>query len=358
MARYQLRITTRSEVHIGDGQALRREFEFTVHEGRFYRLSVPHLLARYEEEEIPDDLLDRLTDVPPARWLDPEDFRRADRFPYILPGDPQVGEVRSFVKDPLFRPYLPGSSLKGALRTVILWEIWRERGERLTLSQLDRRREWAGQPIERAWLGRDPNHDLLRALRPGDSQPVPASTSLVIARAVVQVGPRQAAPISVEALRPGITLTATLSIDERLLEIGERKLGWEGKGKFLRSLAAVARNFALDRIRKEQAWAQAHQLGALQSFYADLRARLDRMRAEKRPAFLLRVGWGGGWESKTLGKEPFDEAAFEELLRRYIRPKGDRRPGDPFPRSRRVVVDGQGRPLRPFGWVEVEMEPA
>jgi hypothetical protein len=44
------------------------------------------------------------------------------------------------------------------------------------------------------------------------------------------------------------------------------------------------------------------------------------------------------------------------LLRRYIRPKGRRRPGDPFPRSRRVVVDERDRPIRPFGWVEVHLE--
>ncbi len=357
MACYRLHITTLSEVHIGDGQVLRREFEFAVHAGRFYRISVPRLLERYTEAPTVD-LLDRLVHLPPARWLAPEDFSHPELFPYILVGDPKVGEVRSFIKDPWFRPYIPGSSLKGALRTAILWSIWRERGERLRLQQLDRRREWAGQPIERAWMGRDPNHDLLRVLRPRDSQPVEASQALIVARAVVQVGARQAAPISVEALRPGVVLTMTLVIDEGLLEIGERRLGWKDKGKYLRNLAAVARNFALDRIRREQAWAEAHGLGALQSFYAQLRTRLDRMREEKGGRFLLRIGWGGGWESKTLGREPFDDPTFEELLRRYIRPRGRRRPGDPFPRSRRVVVDEQGRPLRPFGWVEVAMEPA
>ncbi len=357
MARYQLRITTLSEVHIGDGRVLIREFDFVVRNGRFYRLSPSRLLERYQEAELSEDVLDRLTKLPPARWLSEGDFRDLRLFPYVLSGDPGVGEVRSFIKDPWLRPYVPGSSLKGALRTVVLWSIWRERGERIDLRRLDRRREWAAQPVERAWLGRDPHHDLLRALRVGDGTPLSPGEALAIVRAVVQVGPRQGAPIALEALRPGVTWAAALSIDEGLLEVGERRLGWEGLGKYLRSLAAAARNFALDRIRREQAWAQAHGLPSLQAFYADLRRRLDAMRSEKAPAFLLRVGWGGGWESKTLGREPFDEAAFEELLRRYIRPRGNRRPGDPFPRSRRLVIDPQERPLRPFGWVEVRMEP-
>jgi len=357
MARYRLRITTLSEIHIGDGHVLRREFEFAVHQGRFYRLSVPRLLAHYDLEGRAPDVLDRMAGVPPARWLAPSDFERRELFPYILPGDPGVAEVRAFLKDPWHRPYVPGSSLKGALRTAILWAIGRERGARISLDQLDRRREWAARPIERAWLGRDPHRDLLRALRIGDGTPLPPDEALRVVRAVVQVGPRQAVPLAVEALRPGVTFEALLTVDERLLEAGEQALGWAGKGKYLRNLVVVARNFALDRIRRELEWAEAHRLKGLQAFYADLHGRLSRMREAKAMAFLLRVGWGGGWTHKTLGREFFDEATWEDLLRRYIRPRGKRRPGDPFPKSRRVVLDPEGRPLRPFGWMAVEMEP-
>jgi CRISPR-associated protein Csm5 len=356
MTRYRVILRTLSEIHIGDGQTLLREYDFTVHEGRFYRLSVSRLLQGYAEAELTPSVLERLTRLPPGRWLSPEDFRRKEWFLYALEGDPKVGAVRSFIKDVHGRPYLPGSSLKGALRTAILWRIWRERREPIRLSQLGRQREWAAQPLERRWLGSDPHHDLLRALRPGDTGPLPPEEALVVVRAVVQVGPRQAAPLALEALRPGMTLEGRLTMDEGLLAVGAAELGWEGKERYVRGLAAVARDFALDRVRKEAAWARAAGLTALEAFYGDLERRLRRMREEKADAFLLRVGWGGGWESKTLGREPFEDAEFEELLRRYIRPKGRRRPGDPFPRSRRVVVDERDRPIRPFGWVEVRLE--
>ncbi len=355
MIRYRMVLHTLSEVHIGDGQTLRREYDFAIHEGRFYRLSLSRLLEGYAAADLPRELLERLVRLPPGRWLSPEDFRRKDWFPYVLEGDPKVGIVRSFIKDVHGRPYLPGSSLKGALRTAILWRMWRERREPIGLRQLDRQREWAARPLERRWLGSDPNHDLLRTLRPRDTGPLPPEEALVIVRAVVQVGPRQAAPMALEALRPGVTLRGSLVVDERLLAMGAAELGWAGKERYVRGLAAVARDFALDRVRKEAAWARAAGLTALEAFYGDLERRLRRMREEKADAFLLRVGWGGGWESKTLGREPFAEE-LEELLRRYIRPKGRRQPGDPFPRSRRVVVDERDRPIRPFGWVEVRLE--
>jgi len=301
-------------------------------------------------------MLERLVRLPPGRWLSPEDFRRREWFLYVLEGDPKVGAVRSFIKDVHGRPYLPGSSLKRALRTAILWRMWRERREPIRLQQLGPRRERAAQPLERRWLGSDPYHDPLRTLRPGDTRPVPPEEALTVVRAVVQVGPRQAAPLALEALRPGITLEGRLTVDEGLLAAGAAELKWEGKERYVRGLAAVARDFALDRVRKEAAWARGAGLTALEAFYRDLERRLRRMREEKADAFLLRVGWGSGWESKTLGREPFEEVEFEAFLRRYIRPKGQRRPGDPFPRSRRVVVDERDRPVRPFGWAEVHLE--
>jgi len=180
MTRYRVILRTLSEIHIGDGQTLLREYDFTVHQGRFYRLSVSRLLQGYAEAELTPSVLERLTRLPPGRWLSPEDFRRKEWFLYALEGDPKVGAVRSFIKDVHGRPYLPGSSLKGALRTAILWRIWRERREPIRLSQLGRQREWAAQPLERRWLGSDPHHDLLRALRPGDTGPLPPEEALVV----------------------------------------------------------------------------------------------------------------------------------------------------------------------------------
>jgi cold shock CspA family protein len=75
-------------------------------------------------------------------------------------------------------------------------------------------------------------------------------------------------------------------------------------------------------------------------------------------AFLTQVGWGSGWESKTLGSHLLrqDDRQFEELLAKYRMTKEqDRQPGDPFPRSRHLaLVDGH--PALPMGWLGVRVE--
>ena len=73
---------------------------------------------------------------------------------------------------------------------------------------------------------------------------------------------------------------------------------------------------------------------------------------------IVQVGWGGGWESKTLGSELLrqDDRAFERLLSQYRMTKGQgRRAGDPFPKSRHLVLRG-GQPAEPLGWIKVRLE--
>src|SRR5690606_18415556 len=112
------------------------------------------------------------------------DFRDdSPLFRYVLQGTPRSSaegaQVREQVKDAYDRPYLPGSSLKGALRTVLAWSIWRERKLQPDARQLQRRRAWAASSYEKAIFGRSPNHDLLRALQVSDSQPLDAAALMI-----------------------------------------------------------------------------------------------------------------------------------------------------------------------------------
>ena len=87
---------------------------------------------------------------------------------------------------------------------------------------------------------------------------------------------------------------------------------------------------------------------------------------------LLQLGWGTGWDDKTFGSRLQADTAFMESILRsprdggYGLTRGRRQAGDPFPKSRRVVVKvargPQGelseRPAAPFGWALVEMREA
>ena len=93
----------------------------------------------------------------------------------------------------------------------------------------------------------------------------------------------------------------------------------------------------------------------MQDFYADLgRALL----ALPPGAFLLNVGWGGGWEVKTVGhllREALGDN-WEALRERYSlgrHPKSRQIDWQaPFPKTRRIAYD-RGAPLWALGWVRL-----
>ena len=75
--------------------------------------------------------------------------------------------------------------------------------------------------------------------------------------------------------------------------------------------------------------------------------------------FILQLGWGGGWDSKTLGELlTADADRFAQIIQRYKKQmlrQGTFHPGDRYPKSRRVVMRGE-KPFMPLGWVKVHME--
>jgi CRISPR-associated protein Csm5 len=204
-------------------------------------------------------------------------------------------------------------------------------------------------------LGRDPNHDLLRALHVADSDPLVPGKSLSIENAQVLTGGKPGSPIEVEALRPEIRLRSSIKLDlslftpqaERKLHLGDRH-GW------LENLMGVCRARVTPILVAEQKWFAQHCPGApIVGFYAQLHELVSDMRDER---CLLQVGWGGGWLNKTVGSR-LDDRQREDVIRRYRLARGRRQRGDPFPKSRRVVLNVQGRPVAPLGWLLIEMKP-
>jgi CRISPR-associated protein Csm5 len=299
--------------------------------------------------------------VPPGQLLQAADFRPGSvLFRYVLRGVPRSAAtgaaIQAQVKDVFDRPYVPGSSLKGALRTLIFRHAFAASGQKLSPAQLRRSRSWAAQDLERDLLGRDPNHDLLRALHVSDTEAITADHLLLLNAQVF--GRRSVgAPIDLECVRGDAVFRATLAIDDYLFqnEAAQRELRFGSQGEWLASLPQLAHEQATQRIRQEVAFYQARPPSRAGSFYRQLATLTRQMPAG---SFLLQVGWGGGWDSKTLGYL-VPAAEREALIDRYDLARGAHQPGQPFPASRRAIARGTGeeaQPVAPLGWLLVEMK--
>lgn len=365
MTVYSIKLHTLTPLHIGDGNELRQDFDFAVHAGRTYRLNEDEILLAKAAALQPDP---GGAYPPPGRLLSEADFEEARYFRYVLHGEPRSKKVdarlRSFIKDVFDRPYIPGSSLKGALRTALAWSGWPEINPRLDRNAIDDRKSWAGQPLEKKLFGKDPNHDLLRALQVADLHgPQHAGQGLVIANAQVLTRRSAGSPIELEAVRGDTTFEGTLVVDETLFSpLAERELGFSNRRKWLDELARRVQAHSQARIGELALWfEEAEGCKAVADFYHQLAAvQLPPNQA------LLQLGWGAGWDSKTFWTRlQSDPDFFEGLVRKFNLHRAGknsppRSPGDPFPRSKRAAMSPKDKKAvaAPFGWVLLEMEKA
>jgi CRISPR-associated protein Csm5 len=368
MSVFAVTVQTLSPLHIGDGNSLRQDFDFVSHEGRTWRLNEDAILRDHEALLRPDPSGHYPT---PGELVlrDKANFRNAAYFRYVLPGVARSGktyaELRAFIKDANDCPYIPGSSLKGALRTALAWTGWQEVGIRMkSRADVGNSKSWAAQPLERKIFGRDPNHDLLRALHVSDLFGKQKSGgTLMVVNAQVLTPKKAQSPIELEALPGDITFTGSITIDDALFaSFAEGELHFANRRHWLNELALRAQKHSQTRIEQLTGWFERAEEGyhSIAAFYRQLgAAKLTANQA------LIQLGWGTGWDGKTFGSHlQTDAALFEQLVSDFRLHKASkdsprRKIGDAFPRSKRAamrVKEGVAVATAPFGWVLLEME--
>lgn len=358
-----LTVDVLSPLHIGSGTTLQQGYDFVVQDDRTWRLDEDAFFELLQTGEAAFD--NALLGRPAEELLRPQDFDAATGpFRYVMAGRPAAksrgAEVAEQTKDVFDRPYLPGSSLKGALRTLLFWGIHADGDKRPDLNRMKRSRNWASQPLEQAVFGRDPNHDWLRALRVRDSAPVDADGALILANVRVYPtagGGRGGLDIDVEAVAPGTTFRVEIALDTYgFTDDQAASLGWRGNRRWIKELPKLGKNRAANRLDAEYRYFEtADSPAAARNFYID---QINRLLDLPDDTFLLQVGWGAGWESKTLGSDMLrrDDRRFERLLKDYRMTKQRRRePGDPFPISRHLALRN-GSPALPMGWLQVKID--
>ena len=363
---YQLTITTLSPLHIGTGNTLRRDYDYVTHRGKTWVINQSALAAMLYAQD-PSEFERMAAGASAADLIRPDEFKEdSPLFRYVMAGEPRAhsrgAEIQEQIKDPWDRPYIPGSSLKGALRTAIAFIGAAQRQVRISPAEFQVPSRFPALPLEQRILntanpprGKVPNYDLLRALQISDTTPADRP-ELRLLNAQVTTGRPHGSPIGLEAVPRGVTFTATLTLDGFLLSKSiRRELGWEDdQRKWLRNIAQVVNFFTQDRlVREQKRWENID--APIRSFYQ----QFNRMRIDERSEFFLQLGWGGGWDSKTFGSMLSEnEAVFSQLVstygKRMIR-QGKYQVGDRFPKTRRVGIRND-EPAQPFGWIHVKME--
>lgn len=368
---FRLTVTTLTPLHIGTGNTLLRDFDYVTRDGKTWVINedtLADLLADYG-----DDLAKMAAGRPASELLRPEDFHAdSPLFRYVLPGEPRSQNPGSVlqeqIKDPWDCPYIPGSSLKGALRTALFYAGYGGRNLQFRVAPSNDRVnvKYVAQPLERDVFannvssGKAPNHDLLRAMQIGDSIPDEQRRLRIVNVTVSKNSQPSGSPIELEAIPSDISFEMSLSLDGYLLsnqirrELGyvDDQIGW------VQGLPQIVNSWTQDRLSVES---QTNRSSNWTNTFEQIKPIVDRFVADQTSSeFVVQLGWGGGWDSKTLGKHLTDnKTEFSRLVndRRYkMLRKGKFVAGDVYPKTRRAIVTRKMQPISLLGWVWVRME--
>ena len=413
--RYRLTITTLTPLHVGSGQRLREGFDFVTHagslwiadQGKLYdamldeatRRPTPRAeppgsmaaallragLALQPAAEAPEDLMQfaaglagkTMSYFVANKWLRDEHFDLSKGlFRYAVKGTmattQQEGELHEQIKDVFARAYLPGSSLKGALRSMVLRRLAADdsRAPIASGSPKFAARDMEARHFvsENAPRGAAPNYDLWRALHVSDSSPI-APDVLAVAQIHVhrpggarQTGQGDAIPITVEAIPSGVETQATAAVDDWLFtDARAAKLGFarERMALFTGDLCGMANHDAMQRIQAEL---EFYRTAGFTFDTGNVSARLKQIAeiAEHADAgeMVIQTGRSTGWLSKTLGSVLLTRMAAEDfnaLVANYNLGRGRWRQDRPLPATRQLV-SMPGEINVPMGWLRIRME--
>ena len=379
------KLETITPVHIGSGETL-NHIDGCYANGRWYHIDLDKVL------EHPATDINALTSEMSQR-----DFRWSDYFSrhnmdaadlssynILCTQNPETTDIREAIKSVGNRPYIPGSSIKGALRTALLSDminsdenkkLYNDSSKHLNREiekgpPQRRRQEYPARQIENLAFGKDPNHDLLRALQVSDTEPL-ESDALAIETAwtvtlnqkdklVQKIEGNTEYKHCVEVIQGVKALTFTLKIDDMLFREREKKtLNYSNlQEKTLREISEVCKFESKVLLQDEQDFFGDFSFTEIANLYDKFINLNDSL---KDGSFMLQIGWGTGYRANTVtasfteGEEAsVDMMALRERYRLGRSRSNQRQPYDPreFPKTRRILYRGHN-PIAPLGWVKI-----
>ncbi len=371
-------------MHAGTGDKLVDGVDFVARDGRCHFIDIEKLASKLQSSGDIAEYVQLMQASPNSERL--QAFLRGKKInsqeiikPASFAGMPANAgaSVNALLRDRHGQPYLPGTAIKGAIRTAILWSMLRE----LQKSDEARKQTQFSQQVEypitnsrmpRGWqkkylgdflnlrfyqnvLGKsykpDANADLLRAMRVRDSKTLDPGLPVLQSVRVISLGDRgqdtgwhwsRNIETMVECLPENTELETEICVDELMLE----DLGLNRKSSQIpaclgsvKGIIDACCEFSAYCIRKEEKpyYEKLKGVDSVAAFYDTV-------------APTLRIGWGSGRAETTILSLLKGEA------RKKVQELAGRRDAATFPKTRRTTMNG-AIPNLPLGWVKMETIP-
>jgi len=376
---YQCNLQILTSVHVGSGEKLVENFDFFPQGSKIHIINSSTMFAAVEK--LGADKIMEFTRVVEdgdiAAWLQKQGIRldniASHSFNFSEKKTPR--KIHAHIRDAFGNPLIPGSSLKGALRTAIIRKLVGTANNYSLLNfeilAIKKRDKWprpqeADKYFLKKLLGDDPKTNLLRTLTVGDftfsSQNVsiheayvyrmdsPSGSSMT--RKKNKRG-RLMAPIVVEKLSESFASQGTVSFDEFLPEKNNEKKCFKFKARLsLPWLLDACRSLTRHTIETELQFLEGKAgkpVDGLRGFYTRLSEQIEKLSENE---VIIQTAWGSGWRGMTGQLLESDDLTDD--LRKKLQLAG-KYLSFPFPKSRRLtLVNGTDNPM---GWIKLSFIP-
>lgn len=262
--------------------------------------------------------------------------------------------------------YIPGSSLKGSLKSALLYDLADDDSISRVETLIKRGRK--GKPEIKIWdsqkfvdsllssnPGKAPNTSIMRFLQVTDTSPVKRmSIHSVNSVKVNNTGwgwykhSEDIGTTYMETIGKGNKLEFDMNFNQKERVI--KKLNLEYKEEYLspeRVLDCIYR-FSDDLTENEIEFSNKYRVKFLEDFYEEL----QEMNTPEGP--VMNVGQGTGFLAKTIGLKvkKYDEENYTQIYDKVREATRGRSYPDEFPKTRRIVMEDKV----PLGWVRVELK--
>jgi CRISPR-associated protein Csm5 len=382
----KVRLTALTPIHIGGREGALNPLEYVLFENRCYVVSEDKLATALQEQNKIDLFYAWFTGrgrsalhdfLREQRLLDARFLKLVAAYSSAAPVRIER-ELRPCVRDAFSRPFLPGTSLKGAMRTAFLYKSLKgftpdlrkeflhdrvtdhldeydrdprgKRGDRRFQNNFKQR---FSQKLDTNFFQRftlreaseyDPHTDVFRCLRVTDSAPLLCDVAQVeevkIYSARSSESPKDWS-FYVECLPAGNVIDLELSVDEMVLAEFRKK----NQKTWFETDFSVLEEMLRNPL---QVWAEMGQdlwQGEAQFFAKEFGFSDVMPKSKGQP--MVRVGWGGGLLATSV-----DMLLPDPLRQRLRNTLFDERDATPAPKSRRLIQNGNER--IPLGWATVE----
>lgn len=379
-------IETLSPVHIGSGRTLQKNIDFIffshlnnkpiaiIDEEKIFNLLGREKLNQWMRAiEEKADILPMLRQQKPN--LSPLDIHH--RISYTRETNILKGELYEHIHNASSKPYLPGSSLKGAIRTALFAQII-DHSDTLLNHKLGREEkekfnkktgkkeiviEFSDKQLQQEYFGSTPNNNIFRLLHVGDAIFEKTEAIMVHTYSFNQTGWEKRDDHSqwTECIPKGEKSSLRINFLEQTLfsNKDEQKVQYEIKnfiGKNYIHLQAsnlfqTINRHTIHLLKKEITFLKEQDDQALYNYADRLDEVLETAKQCNHTSCVLRVGKHSGYWFMTGG---WQEELLNENIYREVKQATRRRSGYenfPLPKTRRFTGNGS-----PIGFVKLRLE--